>query len=404
MTSPRSPDDTPSTPLPTSERLLNIAAYATTAALYAVALLAVPELRRSPTWLPFTALFSAFALTLPFTPSNDAPFWQRGGFLLLQTGLIFAIVLVGQGQTFLPILYFIVIPSAYFSLNFRQASSITLLCAGTLFLEYLLLYDVEMALTMLLPYGGGFIFFIAVSISMIQQQRERQRAERLLAELAAAHHQLQAYAVQIESLAVAEERNRLAREIHDSLGHYLTAITVQLEAAGKLVATQPERAAQTIATAQGLARESLSEVRRSVSALRASPLDTASLGQAIGKVAENLRAGGVATTLTIEGEAYPLPIQTKTALYRAAQEGLTNARKHANASAVQVTLTYTPEQVTLTISDNGTGQRGEEVKGFGLLGLRERIALLGGLLEAGDCPEGGFRLRVAVPVEGRANA
>lgn len=399
MTPLRSPDDTPSTPLPTSERLLDIAAYATTAALYAVALLAVPELRRSPTWLPFTALFSAFALTFPFAPSNDAPFWQRSGFLLLQTGLIFAIVLVGQGQTFLPILYFIVIPSAYFSLTFRQASSITLLCAGTLFLEYLLLYDVEMALTMLLPYGGGFIFFIAVSVSMIQQQRDRQRAERLLAEVEAAHRQLQAYAVQIESLAVAEERNRLAREIHDSLGHYLTAITVQLEAAGKLSATQPERAAQAIATAQGLARESLSEVRRSVSALRASPLDTASLGKAIGEVAENLRAGGVATTFTIEGGAYPLPLQTKTALYRVAQEGLTNARKHANASAVQVTLAYTPEQVTLTISDNGTGQRGEEVEGFGLLGLRERIALLGGLLEAGDCPEGGFQLRVEVPVE-----
>ncbi|MEA3397064.1 MAG: sensor histidine kinase, partial [Chloroflexota bacterium] len=197
----------------------------------------------------------------------------------------------------------------------------------------------------------------------------------------------------------AEERNRLAREIHDSLGHYLTAITVQLEAAGKLVAMQPERAAQAIATAQGLTRESLSEVRRSVAALRASPLDTASLGKAIGEVAENFRAGGVATTFTIEGEAYPLPIQTKTALYRVAQEGLTNVRKHANASAVQVTLAYAPEQVTLTISDNGTGRRGEEVAGFGLLGLRERIALLGGLLEAADYPEGGFRLRVEVPVE-----
>jgi len=198
---------------------------------------------------------------------------------------------------------------------------------------------------------------------------------------------------------VAEERNRLAREIHDSLGHYLTIITVQLEAAGKLFATRPGRAAESIAKAEGLARESLAEVRRSVAALRASPLDTAALGEAIGEVVENLRASGIATTLTIEGKIHPLPTQTKTALYRAAQEGLTNVRKHASASAAQVVLTYEPERVVLTISDNGVGRRGEETEGFGLLGLRERVVLLGGSLEASDRPEGGFRLRVEVPVE-----
>ncbi len=400
----RSPiiDDTPPTPHPPAgERFLLIAAYVTTAAIYAVALLAVPELRQPATWFPLTALFIAFALTIPLMPHANAPLWQRGGLLLLQAGLVFTIVLVGRGDPYLPILYFIVVPSAYLSLTFRQASAFTLLCVGALFLDYLLVSDVETALAMLLPYGGGFVFFIAVSASLIQQQRERERAERLLAELEATHRQLRAYAVQVEALAVAEERNRLAREIHDSLGHYLTTITVQLEAASQLIATQPRRAAAAIATAQMLARESLAEVRRSVAALRAPPLDTAALGEAIGEVVENLRTSGIATTFTIAGETCPLPIQTKTALYRTAQEGLTNVRKHANASAVQVTLTYEPRRVVLTISDNGTGRRGEEAEGFGLLGLRERVALLGGSLEAGDRPEGGFRLRVEVPVEKR---
>jgi signal transduction histidine kinase len=114
---------------------------------------------------------------------------------------------------------------------------------------------------------------------------------------------------------------------------------------------------------------------------------------------ENLRTSGIATTFTIEGETHLLPIQTKTALYRAAQEGLTNVRKHASASAAQVALTYEPERVVLTISDNGIGRRGEEAEGFGLLGLQERVALLGGALEAGDRFEGGFRLRVEVPME-----
>jgi signal transduction histidine kinase len=402
----RSPivDDDPASQPPAGERILFIAAYVTTAAIYAVALLAAPELRQPATWLPLTVLFVAFALTIPFIPGDNAPLWRRGGHSLLQAGLIFAIVLVGRGGGYFPILYFIAIPSAYLTLTFRQASGFTLLCAGALFLDYLLLSDLETALGMLFSYGGGFVFFIAVSVSLIQQQQERQRAERLLAELEAAHRRLQAYAVQVEALAVAEERNRLAREIHDSLGHYLTTITVQLEAAGKLIAARPERAAEAVATAQGLAREGLAEVRRSVAALRASPLDTAELGEAIGKVVESLRVSGIATTLTIEGETHPLPIQTKTALYRAAQEGLTNVRKHASASAVQVTLAYEPERVMLTISDNGIGRRGEETEGFGLLGLRERVALLGGSLEAGDRPEGGFRLRVVVPTEEQDDA
>jgi signal transduction histidine kinase len=386
---------------PAIRRFLFVAAYVSTAAVYAVTLLAAPELRQPVTWLPFTALFAAFALTISFMPHANALPWQRGGLLLLQAGLIFAILLVGRGDPYLPILYFIVVPAAYLSLTFRQASGFTLLCAGALFLDYLLLSDVETALAMLFSYGGGFVFFIAVSVSLIQQQRERQRAERLLAELEAAHRRLQAYAVQVEALAVAEERNRLAREIHDSLGHYLTIITVQLDAAGKLIATRPERAAEAVATAEGLARESLAEVRRSVAALRASPLDTAALGEAIGEVVDSLRASGIATTFTIEGDARPLPIQTKTALYRATQEGLTNVRKHASASAAQVTLTYEPERVVLTIGDNGIGQRGEATEGFGLLGLRERVALLGGSLEAGDRPEGGFRLRIVVPTEER---
>ena len=395
-------DDAPSTPRPPAgKRFLFIAAYVTTAALYAVALLAAPELRQPATWIPLTVLFAAFALTIPLMPGASAPLWWRGGLLLLQAGLIFAIVLVGRGDPYLPILYFIVVPAAYLRLTFRQASGFTLLCVGALFLDYLLLSDLEKALGMLFSYGGGFVFFIAISVSLIQQQQERQRAERLLAELEATHHQLQAYAAQVEALAVAEERNRLAREIHDSLGHYLTTITVQLEAAHKLIATRPERAAEAVAKAQGLAREGLAAVRRSVAALRASPLDTAALGEAIGEVMGNIRATGIATTFTIEGETYPLPIQTKTALYRAAQEGLTNVRKHASASAVQVALTYESERVVLTIGDNGTGRRGEQAEGFGLLGLRERVALLGGSLEADDRPGGGFRLRVEVPVEER---
>jgi signal transduction histidine kinase len=318
---------------------------------------------------------------------------------LFQIVLVFIALIVSRGTDSLAILYFIVVPMAYLSFNFIQASGLTLLCLSALFLSYLIVADVGEALALLLPYGGGFAFFAAASTALVQQQKDRQRAEQLLVELEDAHHQLRSYAAQIEALAVAEERNRMAREIHDSLGHYLTATTMQLQVAGKLVAQEPERAAASIAKAEEMARASLSEVRRSVAALRAAPVDTTALDDAIDELVQNLHDGGIVTTFTTKGKSRSLPIQTKTALYRAAQEGLTNVRKHANASAVEIELAYEPEQVTLTIADNGTGQRGAESEGFGLLGLRERVTLLGGALEAGDDPEGGFRVHIAVPLQ-----
>jgi signal transduction histidine kinase len=380
-----------------SERLLLAAAYATTAAIYVASLLRAPELQQPITWIALTVLFVLFGLSIYLLPKSYERFWKRGGIVLFQTLLIFSILLVGQGSDYLPILYFIVIPMIYLSFTFGQAVILTLLCLGTMFLAYLILTDAETAFLLLLTYGGGFFFFAAASRALIEQQKAKQQAEQLLAELKDAHRQLRAYAVQVEGLAVAEERNRLAREIHDSLGHYLTAITMQLEAAGKLVAAQPERAAESIAKAEEMARDSLAEVRRSVAALRASPVDTATLDDAIGELIGNLHSSGLATTFTVKGKSQPLPIQVKAALYHAAQEGMTNVHKHANASAATVVLAYQPEQVALTIEDNGTGRRGKETGGFGLLGLQERIALLGGSLEADNCPEGGFQLRVIVP-------
>jgi signal transduction histidine kinase len=374
-------------------------AYLTTAAIYVAFLVGAPDLENPGTWFPITTLFALFAFSIYLFSVSFAHFWKRLAVSLFQIALVVVIVLVGEGTDFLPILSFIVVPMAYLSFSFVQASGLALLCLVTLFLTYLIVADASEAFAILLPYGGGFAFFAAVSTALIQQQKDRQRAEQLLAELEDAHRQLRSYAAQVEALAVAEERNRLAREIHDSLGHYLTAITMQLQAAGKLVATQPERAAASIAKAEEMARESLAEVRRSVAALRASPMDTATLDDAIDELVQNLRDGGIATTFTVRGTSQSLPIQTKTALYRAAQEGLTNVRKHANASAVEIELAYEPEQATLTIADNGTGQRGQKSEGFGLLGLRERVVLLGGSLEAGDDPEGGFRLHVVVPLQ-----
>jgi signal transduction histidine kinase len=379
-------------------RILTLAGLGTVAGVYAASLAFLPGLRQMGQLVPYTALIVAFALTISFDAPHDASLFHRIGLMLLRSGLAFVTyLLVGGSIGLIPVLYFIVVPAGYFDLPLRLAGAFTLLCLALMFLGFVLVTGFPTALSLMLPYAGGVLFFAAASGALVQQGRERQRAEDLLSDLEAAHHKLQDYATQVEALAVAEERNRLAREIHDSLGHYLTAITRQLEVASKLVSQQPGRAAESIAKAEELARQSLGEVRRSVAALRTSPVDAAALEEAIGSLVDDVRAGGISASYVTVGDVYSLSTAQKLALYRAAQEGLTNVCKHAKASACEIELAYEPNQVTLSIVDNGIGQRTTPGSGFGLLGLRERLALLGGSLEAGDRSEGGFRLRVVVP-------
>ncbi len=140
------------------------------------------------------------------------------------------------------------------------------------------------------------VFFVVVFTHLrLNEKRAREEAERLTAELERANRQLAAYAMQVEEMATTQERNRLAREIHDNLGHYLTVVNVQIEAARAVLAANPARAQDALAKAQKLTREGLTAVRQSVSTWRESPLDNQSLADAIlGLTAEIRQAGIVA--------------------------------------------------------------------------------------------------------------
>ena len=231
----------------------------------------------------------------------------------------------------------------------------------------------------------------------------RTRSERLRDELTEAHRRLAEYSVQAAELAATRERNRLAREIHDSLGHCLTVVSVQLEAAEMVLERNPEDARARMRRARELAREGLAEVRRSVGSLRSSPLD----GRPLAAAVESLAAGEreVAVGFRVLGQARELPEGAELTLYRSAQEGLTNVRRHARARTVEVTLDYrAPEAVRLTVADDGVGApEGGEAGGpeaggrFGLLGLRERVQALAGSLQVRSRPGEGFTLEVEVP-------
>ncbi len=251
----------------------------------------------------------------------------------------------------------------------------------------------------LLPNIGGYLFFATFGNLWRQAELARRRSQQLLEELQVTQRQLQ-------DLAVVEERNRLAREMHDSLGHRLTVAVVQLEGAQRLISTAPDRAARMIGTMRDEMKEALAELRQTVAALR-NPLEDAEevpLGVALTRLAQTFQdSTGLAVHLDLPDALPALPARHRLALYRAAQESLTNAQRHAAAQQVWLTVSAAQGHITLTAADDGKGL-GEPVEtrdgGYGLRGLRERAAELGGELALEMRPGGGTQVRFSLPAPG----
>ena len=241
-------------------------------------------------------------------------------------------------------------------------------------------------------YAFGVVFVVLMArvvclekVGRIREQASRVRAEELLAEVERAHRQLQAYAERVAELATTEERNRVAREIHDGLGHALIAITLQLEKALVYQEKQPGIALQAVSDAKQVAKDALQDVRRSVSVLR-TPREPFACTRGITLLVEQLREHGLSVDFEVDGSEERFSHDALMTLYRVAQEGFTNIQKHAQASAVQVRLHFAGEEAHLSICDNGRGfdtehgpqQPERPGEGYGLQGIRERVALVGG--------------------------
>ncbi len=202
----------------------------------------------------------------------------------------------------------------------------------------------------------------------------------------------------------AEERNRLAREIHDTLAQGMAAIAMQLETADALLeaGSNAERVRKNIQQALTLTRANLEEARRSVLDLRAAPLEGRSLAEALPTLVNEWTARqGLQATCEVIGAQRPLPLRVEAGLYRIAQEAITNVIRHAQARHLTVQLAATPQTIKLIVEDDGKGFEIENVpKGrFGLIGLNERARLLGGTLEVCSVPGEGTCLGVTVPLE-----
>jgi signal transduction histidine kinase len=252
----------------------------------------------------------------------------------------------------------------------------------------------------LVMYGGINLFFAGYATALKRADTARRESQALLEELQEAHRQLQEYALRAEELAVVEERNRLAREMHDTLGHRLTVASVQLEGAQRLCPTDPDRAASMVGTVREQVREALGELRGTVATLRTPIEADLQLRSSLRRLVSHFEGATGLTIHRVLPEAIPdLPSEYRMALYRAAQEALTNVQRHAGASQVWLVLTLGDEAITLLVGDDGRGLTlsGEEM-GFGLQGMRERAAQLGGALYLEPRRGGGTQLSFRLPL------
>jgi signal transduction histidine kinase len=246
-------------------------------------------------------------------------------------------------------------------------------------------------------YIAGQIFVLVFTQMAVGEEHARKEVERLVDELADANTRLREYNRQIEELAIVRERNRLAREIHDGLGHYLTTIYMQIQASRAIRLIDPAKAEHSLEIAQNLTQEALADVRRSVAALRILPDENMSLTEKITRLVQGQSGAGIEIHLDILGNSRMISSPVELALFRTAQEGLQNIQKHARAKEAWLILSYEDkEQVILSVRDDGIGNESAG-NGYGLIGLKERAQLLGGEFTATSEKGNGFTIEMKLP-------
>lgn len=309
------------------------------------------------------------------------------------------IIYYGKGAGFSPLILLPIVAHAVITLDDNWSIIANL---GILLTYILAVWSFSHDL--LLIWQGLGVFFAGQIIIMIftqmavTEQKARQKLEILARELSEANKHLSEYAEQVHELAVAQERNRFAREIHDGLGHYLTTINMQINAASALINTDPHKTVVMLEKAKKMTAEALVDVRNSVYALRKESVDIDNLPARIEQLAESARSPEREVTLNIIGEPFTLNPQASLTLYRTAQETLNNAQKYSQATRIELSLNFSKENhIQFIAKDNGIGAE-ETNTGYGILGILERVRLLNGEVDIENQPGEGFIVRVDLPV------
>ncbi|MCX6029101.1 MAG: sensor histidine kinase [Chloroflexi bacterium] len=379
---------------------LSIVAYLTLAGVTAAGLWQIDRILLR--WLALGLLVGFGLLHSRLPEQNGSPQSRRLANLIIaaQTGLVLALIETTRiGFPFIFLFFILSVTVMLYNplrLGLMWLGGFVLL-TGWFFFEQ---EGLSSGLQAMAIYAGGYLFFGVITNALTQARLTQRQNALLLGELQHKNRQLEAYAAQIETLAVVEERNRLAREVHDSIGHRLTTAAVQLEGAQRLAANEPARAAALIGAGRQQVREALQDLRRTVGRLREPVEIELSLPQALHRLATSFQeATGLAVHLELPENACEVTSSQRLALYRTAQEGLTNIQRHAAAHQAWLHLACSPDRISLQVMDDGCGLlTGTPSTGFGLAGLRERAAQLDGAITLADRPGGGTILAIQLPI------
>jgi NarL family two-component system sensor histidine kinase YdfH len=371
---------------------------------YAAALVADPTLREPARLALFTALVLAHG-GLYWASERYAGLnrWWLGYFPV-QAALIFGIGYLTQGHWLAIGLTMALAGQAAGALwpKLRLIAAIALLCFAVLAVSLILGWGLRPAIDFL-PIVALVLAFVLIYVVLFQRQAQaRERSQELLRELEAAHRQLRAYADQVEALTLSRERERMARELHDTLAQGLAGLILQLEAADShLESGDAGRAQQVVQGAMRRARSTLDEARRAIQALRPAALEQRSLIDALGREVDQFaERTGVRAVLDVDARPPKVSAGRAQGILRIVQESLSNVARHAEADQVLVRLTGAEEGLRVVIQDDGVGfnpaQAWERSDCFGLAGMRERAERLGGTIRVESGPDQGTTVTLEI--------
>lgn len=350
-----------------------------------------------------SVMLAVYAILLGLEPFiARGPVWRAHAYLLFQTALVFLASLLYYELDFFALLYLPLAGQAMLALSRRPAFTWVGILIAFTFVGQAIQFGGWAGVPFSLLYVAGLLFIAAFSQLMIQADTSRREAEKLLAELHEAHRQLQVYAGQAEELATARERNRLARELHDSVAQTLYGLTLQSEAASrKLSDGELGTVADRLIEIRQGALQSLQETRLLIYELRPPILEEVGLVAALRGRLDAVEARSGLSVHFDAGGIDKLPESLEMGLYGIAREALNNVLKHARASQVRVGLTQEGGKILLEVADDGVGfepaARGVG-SGLGLQSMLERAEQIGGKLEIQSAPGNGVSVRVQVPL------
>ncbi len=408
--------DTSASPVPRArdERLIHMVMLLVVGSVYGWSLFASPDLRAPAGLIPFTGLILLHTGLLLIGPRLSPRRRWLPMYFLAQGMLVFLINQMTSlvGATYSLYLYLGLAAQSLGLLN-NHARLMTLVVAACLTLaaiNFIWLWGWAALPAFLLLAAPQTFFVIAFVILFFRQANARRRTQELLSELETAHRDLESthrqlaeYAARVEDFTLINERQRLARELHDTLAQGLAGLILQLEAVDQqLTRGRPQRAQVIAQQAMTRTRLTLADARRAIDDLRAGDTASRSLAERVRAEIERFTAAtGIPCELDCAPPS-PIPDSLQEHAFRAVAEGLTNVARHARASRAWVRLAKANDGLEIVIRDDGSGFDSTEANGraghYGLIGLRERARLVGGSLEVTGMPGQGTTLTLRLPI------